>query len=92
MKKFVPMVKILMGITSKATTLVAEGNLERIIDLFDKLIHEVQESLDLERFAEDKRVQAYNKARHLLTRSLTVAQGELANAQTELASIDDQIA
>jgi hypothetical protein len=39
----------------------------------------------LERFAEDKRIEAYKKARNLLTISLNVANSDLANVQTELA-------
>jgi hypothetical protein len=36
--------------------LVKDGHIEKIVTLFDNLIAEIEESLDLERFAEDKRV------------------------------------
>jgi hypothetical protein len=55
------------------------------------LLHKIEESLNLERFAEDKRVEAYKKARHLLVLSLTAANVDLANVTSELASINDQI-
>lgn len=41
MKRFVPIVKLLIGISAKATTLVSEGNLEKVLNLFDNLINEV---------------------------------------------------
>lgn len=63
----------------------------RVIDLCNELLHKIEESLNLERFAEDKRVEAYKKARHLLVLSLTAANVDLANVQSELASINDQI-
>jgi hypothetical protein len=62
-----------------------------VIELCNELLHKIEESLNLERFAEDKRVEAYKKARHLLVLSLTAANVDLANVSTELASYDDDI-
>jgi hypothetical protein len=53
--------------------------------LIDELLAKVQDSLDLERSAEDKRVVAYTKARKLLNITIGVTQTALANTQTELA-------
>lgn len=39
----------------------------------------------MERFAEDKRIEAYNKVRNLLTISITVTESALSNATTEMA-------
>ncbi|KAM3134085.1 hypothetical protein pb186bvf_013811 [Paramecium bursaria] len=50
-----------------------------------QLLDKVQDSLSLERFAEDKRVQAFNKARNLLTISINVTTTSIANALSELA-------
>jgi hypothetical protein len=55
------------------------------------LLSQIEDSLDLERFAEDKRIQAYKKALNLLNISIVVASTALANAETELASINDNI-
>ncbi len=66
-------------------------NYLRVVDLFDKLINEVGESLSLQRFAEDKRVEAYNKTRHLFVIALNVAGSELANAESDFASVSDII-
>lgn len=63
----------------------------RVVDLFDRLINEVGDSLSLQRFAEDKRVEAYNKTRRLLVIALTVAGSELANAESDFASVSDII-
>jgi predicted nucleic acid-binding Zn-ribbon protein len=55
-------------------------------------LHKISESLDLERFAEDKRIQAHKAQRHLLVMSLTAASSDLANVQTQLASVNSNIA
>jgi hypothetical protein len=57
----------------------------RIVDLANSLLERIQESLDLERSAEDARIEAYKKARKLLTITLNNANTVLANLQVELA-------
>ena len=57
----------------------------RIIDLIDELLGKIQDSLDLERSAEDKRVAAYTKARRLLGITIGITQTVLANTQSDLA-------
>jgi len=91
-KSFASIFKIFAGITSKAQQLANGGSLGRVIDLCNELLHKIEESLNLERFAEDKRIEAFKKARHLLVLSLTAANVDLANVSAELASINDQIA
>lgn len=68
------------------------GAVGRIIDLCDELLTKISDSLSLERFAEDKRVEAYKKARNFLVISLNVAGTALANATSDLASLNDVIA
>jgi hypothetical protein len=55
----------------------------------DELLTKISDSLDLERFAESKRVEAYKKARNLLTVSINATQTALANATIELNSVND---
>lgn len=53
--------------------------------MIDELLQKVQDSLDLERGAEDKRVAAYTKARRLLSITIGITQTVLANTQSDLA-------
>ncbi|KAM3129282.1 hypothetical protein pb186bvf_018661 [Paramecium bursaria] len=89
MQRYGPIFKLLAQITSKAK--IEDETLERVVGLFDRLISEVEDSLSLQRFSEDKRVEAYNKSRYLLVRSLNVANSQLANSESELSSLNDQI-
>jgi len=57
----------------------------------DELLTKVSDSLDLERFAESKRVEAFNKARRMLTISINVTETAVANLTVELNSLKDQI-
>jgi hypothetical protein len=50
----------------------------------DELLTKVSDSLDLERFAESKRVEAFNKARRMLTISINVTETAVANLTVEL--------
>jgi len=59
--------------------------------LIDELLGKIQDSLDLERSAEDARVKSYNKARKLLGITIGITQTALANTQVQLASVEDQI-
>lgn len=77
--------KVLATITSKAQQLAEQGALGRIIELIDELLDKIQDSLDLERSAEDSRVAAYNKARKLLGVTIGITQTALVNTQVELA-------
>jgi hypothetical protein len=90
-KAYAKLYKVLATITSKAHQLADQGSVGRIIDLIDELIAKVQDSLDLERSAEDKRVAAYTKARRLLGITIGITQTALANTQSDLASVVDQI-
>ncbi|CAD8102008.1 unnamed protein product [Paramecium sonneborni] len=89
MLRYVPVMKLLSQIASKAK--FDDSTIQKVIDLFDRLINEVSDSLSLQRFAEDKRVEAYNKTRKLLVIALTVAGSELANAESDFASVSDII-
>jgi chromosome segregation ATPase len=71
--------------------LADQGAVGRIVTLCDELLMKIEDSLDLERFAEDKRIEAYKAARNLLQISVNVCKTDLANAQTELNSVNDQI-
>jgi hypothetical protein len=84
--------KALATIASKAEQLADAGAVGKIIDLCDELLAKIADSLSLERFAEDKRIEAYNKARNFLVISLNVASTALANAQSDLAALNDVIA
>jgi chromosome segregation ATPase len=90
-KAYAKIFKVLATISSKAQQLADQGALGRIIDLIDELLGKIQDSLDLERSAEDSRIAAYNKARKLLNITIGITQTALANAQTALASVEDQI-
>ncbi|CAK65585.1 unnamed protein product (macronuclear) [Paramecium tetraurelia] len=89
MLRYVPVLKLLSQITSKAK--FDDSTIQKVVDLFDRLINEVSDSLSLQRFAEDKRVEAYNKTRKFLVIALTVAGSELANAESDFASVSDII-
>ncbi|CAD8170012.1 unnamed protein product [Paramecium octaurelia] len=89
MLRYVPVMKLLSQIASKAK--FDDSTIQKVVDLFDRLINEVSDSLSLQRFAEDKRVEAYNKTRKLLVIALTVAGSELANAESDFASVSDII-
>ncbi len=54
-------------------------NFSRIIDLFDSLLDKIEDALNLERFSEEKKVEAYNKARRLLVVSINVTESTLAD-------------
>jgi chromosome segregation ATPase len=90
-KSYSSIFKIFMSITSRAQQLADQGHIGRIIDLCNELLAKIEDSLDLERFAEDKRIEAYKASRRLLTLSQNAAKTDLANAQVELNSINDQI-
>lgn len=90
-KAYAKVFKVLATITSKSQQLADQGALGRIVDLIDELLGKIQDSLDLERAAEDSRVVAYNKARKLLGITIGITQTALANCQVELASVEDQI-
>jgi len=90
-KAYAKVFKVLATITSKAQQLADQGALGRIVDLIDELLGKVQDSLDLERHAEDSRVASYNKARKLLGITIGITQTALANVQVQLASVEDQI-
>lgn len=68
-KSYAKLFKVLMTIASVAHQ-EEEGKgsaVAKIVDLCDELLLKISDSLDLERFAESKRVQGYKKARNLLT-------------------------
>jgi hypothetical protein len=84
-KAYAKVFKVLATITSKTQQLADQGALGRIVDLIDELLGKIQDSLDLERSAEDSRIASYKKARKLLQITIGVTQTALANTQTELA-------
>lgn len=84
-KAYTKVFKVLATITSKTQQLADQGALGRVIELIDELLVKIQDSLDLERSAEDSRVVAYNKARKLLGVTIGITQTALSNTQVELA-------
>ena len=90
-KAYGKLYKVLATIASAAPQQADAGQVGRIVDLIDELLGKVQDSLDLERSAEDKRVAAYEKARRLLGVTIGITQTVLVNTQTDLASVEDQI-
>jgi predicted nucleic acid-binding Zn-ribbon protein len=90
-KSYGSLLKIFATIANKSQQLADQGHIGRIIDLCNELLAKIEDSLDLERFAEDKRIEAYKASRRLLTLSQNAAKTDLANAQVELNSINDQI-
>ena len=88
-KAYAKLYKVLATISSNAHQLADQGSVGRIVDLIDELLGKVQDSLDLERSAEDKRVAAYVKARRLLGVTIGITQTVLVNTQTDLASVED---
>jgi hypothetical protein len=55
-------------------------------------LEKIADSLSLLRFAEDKRLEAYKKSRNFVVIALNVAGSALANAISDLASLNDVIA
>jgi hypothetical protein len=90
-KAYAKLYKVLATIATAAPQQADAGSVGRIVDLIDELLNKVQESLDLERSAEDKRIAAYNKAKRLLGVSIGITQTVLVNTQTDLHSVEDQI-
>lgn len=71
--------------------MVEAGNFDRIVQLCNDLLAQISNSLDLERFAESKRVEAYKKARNLIQVALNQTNVDYANLKVELASVNDKI-
>jgi len=90
-KSYGSLFKIFATITNGAQAVADQNGVQRIIDLANALLEKIQDSLDLERSAEDARIAAYKKARKLLTITIQNAQTVLANLQVELASTEDAI-
>ncbi|CAD8153802.1 unnamed protein product [Paramecium pentaurelia] len=91
-KGYSKLFKAFATIASKVEQLADAGAVSKIIDLADELLAKIADSLSLLRFAEGKRVQAYKKSRKFVVISITVAGTALANAQSDLAALNDVIA
>ncbi|CAK79629.1 unnamed protein product (macronuclear) [Paramecium tetraurelia] len=91
-KGYSKLFKAFATIASKAEQLADAGAVQKIIDLADELLAKIADSLALLRFAEDKRVEAYKKQRNFVVIAITVAGTSLANAQADLAALNDLIA
>lgn len=74
------MFKALATITTRVEALTEPESLNNILSLIDQLYERVEDSLSVERFAEKKRIEAYDKARNLLTISINATNTALANA------------
>ncbi|CAK80252.1 unnamed protein product (macronuclear) [Paramecium tetraurelia] len=90
-KAYASIFKVLLTIMNKSESTADEGSVEKIIQLCSDLLAKIDDSTNLERFAEDKRVQAYEKHKHLLNRDLQSAESILANTQATLQSLNDSI-
>ncbi|CAD8109242.1 unnamed protein product [Paramecium primaurelia] len=91
-KGYSKLFKAFATIASKVEQLADAGAVQKIIDLADELLAKISDSLSLLRFAEDKRVESYKKSRNFIVIALNVAGSALANAISDLASLNDIIA
>lgn len=73
-KSYGKIFKVLLTVTTSAPLLADGGAVGRIIDLFDSLLDKIEDALNLERFSEEKKIEAYNKARRLLVVSINVTE------------------
>ncbi|KAM3135758.1 hypothetical protein pb186bvf_012155 [Paramecium bursaria] len=90
-KSYAGLFKVLLTIASQSDSTADQGSVEQIIQLCQNLLDKIDNSSDLERFAEDKRVQAYIKHQHLLQRDINAAKSILADVQATLSRLNDQI-
>ncbi|CAK89330.1 unnamed protein product (macronuclear) [Paramecium tetraurelia] len=85
------MFKALATITSRVHQLQDSAQVENVILLIDQLLEQVHDSMDLEKFSEEKRIQAYEKTRNLLVISINTTESTLASATTDLALVSEII-
>ncbi|CAD8113387.1 unnamed protein product [Paramecium primaurelia] len=83
--------KALATITSRVHQLQDSAQVENVILLIDQLLEQVHDSMDLEKFSEEKRIQAYQKTRNLLVISINTTESTLASAISDLALVNEVI-